>query len=105
MTKQLVALALAAAFGFAHAADVKPAAEVKPAAAVVKSEAPKPEAKTPEVKPAVAATEAKDKDSQARISELGSRLNVALAQRVQELARYRSDFFGRLRQVLGTRPD
>ncbi|MCU4177998.1 peptidoglycan -binding protein [Bosea sp. BH3] len=54
---------------------------------------------------ALSASEAKDKDSQARISELGSRLNVALAQRVQELARYRSDFFGRLRQVLGTRPD
>jgi len=30
---------------------------------------------------------------------------VALAQRVQELARYRSDFFGRLRQILGNRPD
>lgn len=54
---------------------------------------------------ALAASEAKDKDSQMRIAELGSRLNVALAQRVQELARYRSDFFGRLRQVLGTRPD
>jgi len=54
---------------------------------------------------ALSASEAKDKDSQARIHELGSRLNVALAQRVQELARYRSDFFGRLRQVLGTRPD
>jgi chemotaxis protein MotB len=54
---------------------------------------------------ALSASEAKDKESQARISELGSRLNVALAQRVQELARYRSDFFGRLRQVLGTRPD
>ena len=54
---------------------------------------------------ALGASEAKDRNSQARISELGSRLNVALAQRVQELARYRSDFFGRLRQVLGTRPD
>ncbi|HEV2552442.1 MAG TPA: peptidoglycan -binding protein [Bosea sp. (in: a-proteobacteria)] len=54
---------------------------------------------------ALSASEAKDKEAQARISELGSRLNVALAQRVQELARYRSDFFGRLRQVLGTRPD
>jgi len=54
---------------------------------------------------AIGAAEAKEKESQARISELGSRLNVALAQRVQELARYRSDFFGRLRQVLGTRPD
>jgi chemotaxis protein MotB len=54
---------------------------------------------------ALGASEARDKESQARISDLGSRLNVALAQRVQELARYRSDFFGRLRQVLGTRPD
>lgn len=54
---------------------------------------------------AIGTAEAKDKEQQARISDLGSRLNVALAQRVQELARYRSDFFGRLRQVLGTRPD
>jgi chemotaxis protein MotB len=30
---------------------------------------------------------------------------VALAQRVQELSRYRSDFFGRLRAILGNRPD
>ena len=54
---------------------------------------------------ALAASENRDRDSQARIADLGSRLNVALAQRVQELARYRSDFFGRLRQILGQRPD
>lgn len=54
---------------------------------------------------ALSASESRDKDSQARIADLGSRLNVALAQRVQELARYRSDFFGRLRQILGSRPD
>ena len=54
---------------------------------------------------ALAASENKDKESQARIADLGTRLNVALAQRVQELARYRSDFFGRLRQILGTRQD
>ena len=53
---------------------------------------------------ALQASEAKDKEAQARISDLGSRLNVALAQKVQELARYRSDFFGRLRQILGDRP-
>ena len=47
----------------------------------------------------------KDKESQARIADLGQRLNVALAQRVQELSRYRSDFFGRLRAILGNRPD
>jgi chemotaxis protein MotB len=54
---------------------------------------------------ALAASESRDKESQARIADLGSRLNVALAQRVQELARYRSDFFGRLRQILGNRTD
>ena len=53
---------------------------------------------------ALGAAENKDKDSQTRIAELGSRLNVALAQKVQELARYRSDFFGRLRDILGNRP-
>ena len=54
---------------------------------------------------ALAASESRDRESQARIADLGSRLNVALAQRVQELARYRSDFFGRLRQILGNRQD
>lgn len=54
---------------------------------------------------ALEASESRDRESQARIADLGSRLNVALAQRVQELARFRSDFFGRLRQILGNRPD
>jgi len=54
---------------------------------------------------ALNAAEAKDKDSQAQITDLGSRLNLALAQRVQELSRFRSDFFGRLRTILGDRPD
>jgi chemotaxis protein MotB len=53
---------------------------------------------------ALAASENRDRDSQAKIADLGSRLNVALAQKVQELARYRSDFFGRLQQILGGRP-
>jgi chemotaxis protein MotB len=54
---------------------------------------------------ALDASTTKDKESQAQIADLGQRLNVALAQRVQELSRYRSDFFGRLRQILGDRPD
>jgi chemotaxis protein MotB len=54
---------------------------------------------------ALEAAEKKDKDAQTRIADLGQRLNVALAQRVQELSRYRSDFFGRLRAILGNRPD
>src|SRR5215468_460569 len=54
---------------------------------------------------ALEASEKRDKESQNRIADLGSRLNVALAQRVQELSRYRSEFFGRLRAILGNRPD
>jgi chemotaxis protein MotB len=54
---------------------------------------------------ALDASEKKEKESQSRIADLGQRLNVALAQRVQELSRYRSDFFGRLRTILGNRPD
>jgi chemotaxis protein MotB len=54
---------------------------------------------------ALDASEQKDREAQTRIADLGQRLNVALAQRVQELSRYRSDFFGRLRAILGTRPD
>jgi chemotaxis protein MotB len=54
---------------------------------------------------ALDASERRDKESQTRIADLGQRLNVALAQRVQELSRYRSEFFGRLRAILGNRPD
>ena len=54
---------------------------------------------------ALEASGKRDRESQARIADLGSRLNVALAQKVQELARYRSDFFGRLREILGNRPE
>jgi chemotaxis protein MotB len=50
-------------------------------------------------------SEKKDKEAQAQISNLGQRLNIALAQKVEELKTYRSDFFGRLRQILGNRPD
>jgi chemotaxis protein MotB len=55
------------------------------------------------VEEALQVSEAKDKNSQTKIADLGRRLNVALAQRVQELNRYRSDFFGRLREILSDR--
>jgi chemotaxis protein MotB len=57
------------------------------------------------IEQALDASEQKNKESQSRITELGQRLNVALAQKVQELSRYRSDFFGKLREILGNRPD
>ena len=49
--------------------------------------------------------ETKNRESEAQIADLGKRLNSALAQRVQELTRYRSEFFGRLRQILSQRSD
>jgi len=54
---------------------------------------------------ALEASEEKQKTSQAQIADLGRRLNLALASRVEELARFRSEFFGRLRQILGERAD
>jgi chemotaxis protein MotB len=50
-------------------------------------------------------SEAKAKEQQGQIVELGKRLNLALVNKVEELARYRSEFFGRLREILGERPD
>jgi chemotaxis protein MotB len=49
--------------------------------------------------------ESKSKEQEVQIADLGRRLNLALASKVEELARYRSEFFGRLREVLGERPD
>jgi chemotaxis protein MotB len=57
------------------------------------------------IQEALEASESSGREAQAKIADLGQRLNIALAQKVQELARYRSDFFGRLRQILGARPD
>jgi chemotaxis protein MotB len=54
---------------------------------------------------ALDASEAKATESKTQITDLGRRLNVALAQRVQDLSQYRSDFFGRLRQILEGRQD
>ncbi|MEM9751372.1 MAG: OmpA family protein, partial [Pseudomonadota bacterium] len=54
---------------------------------------------------ALEAAEAKDKEQQAEIVNLGERLNAALAQKVQELATYRSQFFEALTKALGDRTD
>jgi chemotaxis protein MotB len=51
------------------------------------------------------ASEKKAQEQQVQIADLGRRLNLALASRVEELARFRSEFFGRLRQALGERSD
>ena len=53
---------------------------------------------------ALEASELKDEEQKAQIASLGNRLNAALASKVQELTRYRSEFFGKLREVLGNKP-
>ncbi len=46
-----------------------------------------------------------EKQTQAvKIEDLGKRLNIALARRVNELERYRSEFFGRMRSLLSDNP-
>ena len=45
--------------------------------------------------------QSKDKDTE--INNLGQRLNVALASKVEELQQYRSEFFGKLRTLLANR--
>ena len=54
---------------------------------------------------ALDASESKAQESKTQVADLGRRLNLALAQRVQDLSQYRSDFFGRLRQILEGRAD
>jgi chemotaxis protein MotB len=51
------------------------------------------------------AADERNKASDAQVTDLGRRLNSALAQKVQELNKYRSEFFGRLRQILSQRSD
>lgn len=50
---------------------------------------------------ALEASEELARQQKVQIANLGSRLNAALAGKVQELARYRSEFFGKLREILG----
>ena len=53
---------------------------------------------------ALSVSEKQVTDQKVQIDDLGSKLNKALSSQVEELKRYRSEFFGRLRQVLGDRP-
>lgn len=58
-----------------------------------------------ELSAALDLAKAQSKAKDVRIDELGKELNLALANRVGELNRYRSDFFGKLREILGNRAD
>ena len=57
------------------------------------------------VEEALQISERDSQEQQVTIANLGQRLNMALAAKVEELAAYRSEFFGRLREVLSDRRD
>lgn len=63
------------------------------------------QAQLSQIAAALGASETKTRDDQVVIADLGQRLQVALAEKVAEMARYRSEFFGRLKEVLGERGD
>ncbi len=54
---------------------------------------------------ALEAADTKAKEQQVQIVDLGQKLNRALASKVEELARYRSEFFGKLREALAGQRD
>lgn len=57
------------------------------------------------IEEALKVSESRTATQKIEIEDLGRRLNLALASQVQELQRYRSEFFGRLREILGDRPE
>jgi chemotaxis protein MotB len=54
---------------------------------------------------ALEVSEASLKDKTLEVADLGQRLNAALVDKVEELATYRSEFFGKLREALKNNPD
>jgi chemotaxis protein MotB len=57
-----------------------------------------------EINKALSIAEAKRTGQEEEIRNLGERLNIELSRRVNELERYRSNFFGRLREIIGDNP-
>ncbi|MCB1876414.1 MAG: peptidoglycan -binding protein [Chromatiales bacterium] len=58
-----------------------------------------------EISAALKLAEADKTQQQAQIEDLGKRLNLALARKVNQLEEYRSEFFGRLRALLDKDPN
>jgi len=58
-----------------------------------------------ELSKALDLAQSENKQQEAKIADLGNKLNIALAAKVEELAKYRSEFFGRLHDILGDRSD
>jgi len=57
-----------------------------------------------EISRALQIAEVEKRQQEARLEDLGRRLNIALARQVNLLEQYRSEFFGRLREILGNNP-
>ena len=53
---------------------------------------------------ALALTKKRGQSKDEKIVELGKQLNIALARKVNELQKYRSEFFGQLQKILGDNP-
>ncbi|MBN2034216.1 MAG: peptidoglycan -binding protein [Deltaproteobacteria bacterium] len=58
-----------------------------------------------EISRALQIAEVEKKDQKIKMEDLGRRLNIALARQVNQLEQYRSEFFGRLREILGNKPN
>ncbi|MBK1666248.1 hypothetical protein CKO38_07715 [Rhodospirillum rubrum] len=79
--------------------------EARAHAALLNAQLEQLQAQLGAIQQALDASEARSAEQKVVIADLGTRLNAALAEKVQELQRYRSEFFGRLREVLGARED
>ncbi len=53
---------------------------------------------------ALALTKVQGQEKDEKIVKLGKQLNIALARKVNELQKYRSEFFGQLQKILGNNP-
>ena len=79
-------------------------ADARAEVALLKEQLAKLHSQLTEISSALGVSEAKRTEQEEQIHDLGDRLNIELARKVNELERYRSDFFGRLRTIVGDNP-
>jgi chemotaxis protein MotB len=105
LEKQVAALgAKAATSDSAVAAERRLSAEAQAQAALMSQQLREMQQELARLSATLDASDKLSAEQKAQISDLGRRMNRALAGKVQELQRYRSEFFGRLRDILGARP-
>jgi chemotaxis protein MotB len=79
-------------------------ADARAEVALLKTQLSELRSQLSEINKALNIAEAKRTEQEEEIRNLGERLNIELSRRVNELERYRSDFFGRLREIIGDNP-